>query len=510
MFANPILFYWQPPAYPISAVVCCEPFCGEPPWSEAGHCAPGGKKICQISWRTRAYGVAMSSSEDPPTKRARTRNESKHSTAPPKTSGKSSATGATGATPPPTMPPPFIMKILKAPPCGGGGGDFRGDFTNDERTYIDKNLTRREAKRLNNVLRTIKPEKVPRRIRVLRSQLPDPIKAEMFQQLGEHDTAKYTDWVERALRLPVGVYTQPPTPDERIQFLQDARRKMDDEIVGQNGAKQEVLRLICSWLNDGGAGFAIGLEGEAGVGKTTFVKRALAAAMNRPFCFIGLGGASDASGLLGHSYTYEGAVPGRLSECVTQSGVMDPVIFFDELDKVSATGKGDEMYNTLIHLCDPVQNGHFRDRYLHGIDMDFSRAIFVFSYNDPSRINPVLLDRIKRIRVDPPSHTQRLDICTKHLIPRSLSEFKLSVACAPDVVSLLLLRNAGEPGMRGIEKDIAHMVASFALVQMYGTIDVLGLEQGLCKGDCLDLSFARLVLPEKSSVSKMPPSMMYM
>lgn len=433
---------------------------------------------------------------------------------PAKASGKSSETAPAGGTeaPPPIMaPPPFIMKILKGPPCGGGGGNCRSEFTDEERTYMDKNLTRREAKRLHNMLRDMRPDKVPRRIRVLRSKLPERVKADIFQQLGEHDSAKYTEWVERALRLPLGVYTQPPSVDERVQFLQDARRKMDEEIIGHEDAKQEVLRLICSWLNDGGAGFAIGLEGEAGVGKTTFVKRALAAAMDRPFCFIGLGGASDASGLLGHSFTYEGAVPGRLSECVSQSGVMDPVIFFDELDKVSATGKGDELYNTLIHLCDPIQNNHIRDRYLHGIDMDFSRAIFVFSYNDSSRINPVLLDRIKRIRVDAPSHAQRIDICTKHLIPRSLSEFKIADAFASDeVVSLLIQRNAEEPGMRGIEKDISHMVASFALVKMYGAIDVLGLHHGSCKGDVLDLAFARLVLPEKMSSSKMPPSLMYM
>lgn len=383
---------------------------------------------------------------------------------------------------------------------------MRNEFTSEERTYIDKNLTRSEAKRLHGMLRVIKPDKVPRRIRVLRSQLADSVKSDIFQQLGEHDSVKYAEWVERTLRLPIGVYTRPPGAHERIQFLQDARRKMDDEIVGHQDAKQEVLRLICSWLHDGGAGFAIGLEGDAGVGKTTFVKRALAGALKRPVCFIGLGGASDASGLLGHSYTYEGAVPGRLSECVSQSGVMDPVIFFDELDKVSGTTKGDELYNTLIHLCDPVQNGHIRDRYLHGIDLDFSRAILVFSYNDATRINPVLLDRIKRIRVDAPSLTQRIDICTNHLIPRALSDFKLSDAFAPDVVPFLLERSAGDPGMRGIEKDIAHLVASFALVKMYGAIDVLCLDNyGSCKGDVLDLAFARLVLRAKPAHAKAPP-----
>ena len=447
----------------------------------------------------------------PPAKRARTRpaNDSRPANAQrasPPTGGQQPAQQNSGSS---TIPPAanFIMKILQ-PPCGG---DQRSDFSAEERAYIDK-LPRRDAKRVHALLKSVRPAvATPRRIRTLMSNLPDHVKADIFQQLGENDNnAKYNEWVERALRLPLKKYTSPPDLADRAAFLQRAQAKMDDEIVGHHNAKLEVMRILCSWMNGGASsGFAIGLEGEAGIGKTSFVKRALASAMDRPFCFLSLGGASDASSLLGHGYTYEGAIQGRISEALDKSGVMDPVIFCDELDKISASNKGDEVYNALIHMCDPVQNAHIRDRYLHGIDLDLSRAIFVFSYNDASRVHPILLDRIKRIRMETPTPSQRIDIGMKHLLPRSMATHNIRDDVATDVVEYIVQRHTAEPGMRSVEKDIAHVVASYSLVKMYGAIDVLGLAHCRgCKGDVLDVDFARAVLPPKTTTA-FSPTMMY-
>jgi len=352
------------------------------------------------------------------------------------------------------------------------------------------------------------PKAEPRRLRLLRSSLPQSVKGDVLRQLAENDSPKFEEWVEHLLRLPLGKYSTPPPPNERADFLKSARDKMDAEITGHVHAKQEVLRLICTWLSNGASsGFAIGLEGEPGVGKTSFVKRALSQGMGRPFCFVSLGGASDASGLLGHSYTYEGSVPGRLAECLARKQVMDPIIFFDELDKISTTGKGEELVHALIHLTDPVQNTHIRDRYLHGVDLDLSRAVLVFSYNDASRVNPVLLDRIKRIRMRTPSASERVQIYQDHLLPKALASLNDEMPVSPEVLQFIIERNLEEPGMRGIEKDIAHVVTSYSLVQMYGSSDVLGLSNVDMDGK-LDLAFARAVLSprEKGAASHL---MMY-
>jgi hypothetical protein len=85
---------------------------------------------------------------------------------------------------------------------------------------------------------------------------------------------------------------------------------------------------------------------------------------------------------------------GRIVNGLMTSKCMDPIIYFDELDKISQTPKGEEITNILVHLTDPVQNGHFRDKYFHCIDIDLSKVTFIFSFNDPRNVNPILLDRV--------------------------------------------------------------------------------------------------------------------
>lgn len=409
---------------------------------------------------------------------------------------------------PAVPPPPFVLRLIKQT-------SSKTHFTKEEQDYM-QHYGKKECKRLTEMLQNMKPLDEPRRLRVLRSKLPDHVKADIFRQLADNETPKFEEWVERALKLPLKTFTPIPKRQDHGKVIRNAIAIMNAEITGHDTAKQEVLRLICTWLNAGAStGFAIGLEGSPGVGKTSFAKRALARSMDRPFCFISLGGASDASGLLGHSYTYEGAVPGRLTESVVASQRMDPVIFFDELDKISSSPKGEEIVHALIHLTDPVQNEHIRDRYLHGIELDFSRAVLVFSYNDPTRVNPILLDRIKRIKLHTPKHDEKLTICRNHLIPRALSNFPdLQVALADDIVDFIVRKNAHEAGLRGIEKDIAHLVASYCLVKTYGSTEILGLTK---KGGqtnemndfVLDFDFVNAVLAPEAASSTTSHLMMY-
>lgn len=388
--------------------------------------------------------------------------------------------------------PPFLL--LPVVHTSSAGPSLH--FTEEEKEYMS-HFGKRECTRLNKMLHEMRPDREPRRLRVLRSNLPMHVKAEVFQTLACNETSKYESWVETALRLPIGKYTPPPA-SMHADFLMNARLQMDAEITGHEHAKQEVMRLICGWLSSGAqAGFALGLEGEAGVGKTSFVKRALSKCMQRPFCFISLGGASDAAGLLGHSYTYEGAMQGRVAECLIHSETMDPILFFDELDKISTTSKGEELVHALIHLTDPVQNSHFRDRFLHGIDLDLSRAVIVFSYNDAGRVNPILLDRLKRIRMGTPSHVQRVEICESHLIPRAAAIYpNVDIEFGRDVTEYIVKKNENEPGMRSIERDIAHVISSYCLVRTCQTGSVLGLPN--TESRALDLDFASALLTDSS------------
>ena len=158
---------------------------------------------------------------------------------------------------------------------------------------------------------------------------------------------------------------------------------------------------------------------------TTLIKEGISKALDKPFVFISLGGASDSSFLEGHSYTYEGSIYGRIAAGLIASKCMDPIFYFDELDKISNTHKGQEITNLLIHLTDPVQNSHFRDKYFNNIDLDLSRATFIFSYNDPCLVDRVLLDRITQIQTKYLLPKQKIHIAQNYLIPEMLKEMGL-------------------------------------------------------------------------------------
>ena len=125
------------------------------------------------------------------------------------------------------------------------------------------------------------------------------------------------------------------------------------------------------------------------------VKYGVSKLLNREFAFIPLGGATD-DYLEGHSYTYEGSTYGKIIDILIQCKTSNPVIYFDELDKVSDTPKGEEIIGILT-FDNTTQNDKFHDKYFSEIDFDLSKCLFTFSYNDESKINPILKDRMYNI-----------------------------------------------------------------------------------------------------------------
>jgi len=349
--------------------------------------------------------------------------------------------------------------------CGSRSKRSWDDLTSTEKDYIDTHQkSEEEIMKALERIRESKSSLMPRRLRVACSSLPN--KAEIFSKLSGHETAKYEAWVDSALDLPIGVFSQPPIDraNESLKdFLNKTRQIMNDAVFGQGDAKDEVVRLVCQWVCSGTTNsFAIGLEGAPGIGKTTFAKRALASAIGRPFVFIALGGASDAAFLTGHSYTYEGAIAGRLAEALRECKVSDPVIFIDELDKISKGPKGDEITNVLIHLTDREQNSHFRDKYFHGIDIDLSKAIFVFAFNNSKNVHPILLDRINVINMKAPSIEEKVIICKQHLIPRAFKaasyEGGIFVEFSDDCIQHIIEEHTDESGVRDLDRHIIHIV----------------------------------------------------
>ena len=287
---------------------------------------------------------------------------------------------------------------------------------------------------------------------------------------------KCNHWINGFIRLPLGVYKNLPVSVEDgsekcSAFVSSVQKCMDAAIYGQDEAKLQILQFISGWIaNPKSAGNVLSIHGPAGIGKTTLVKEGIAKALGRPFHFITLGGATDASYLDGHSYTYEGSTWGRIAEVLIQSQCMNPVIYFDELDKVSETPKGEEIINLLIHLTDGAQNEHFQDKYFTGIDLDLSRCLFIFSHNDDAKVNPILKNRMYNIRVNGFNLKEKTIIAEQYLLPSALKDLNLfeKVSLPTEVIKYIIESYTnGEPGVREMKRAIQTIASKINLLRFY-------------------------------------------
>ena len=191
---------------------------------------------------------------------------------------------------------------------------------------------------------------------------------------------------------------------------------------------------------------------------TSLVKEGISKILNREFAFIPLGGATDSSYLEGHSYTYEGSTWGKIVDILIRSKSMNPVIYFDELDKISETPKGEEIIGILTHLTDTTQNSQFHDKYFAEIDFDLSKCLFIFSYNDPLKVNPILLDRMYKIKTTGYQVKDKIVIAKQYLIPKIRYEvnFKEGDIIIPDTTLNYIIENYTdkEDGVRNLKRCI--------------------------------------------------------
>jgi ATP-dependent Lon protease len=168
---------------------------------------------------------------------------------------------------------------------------------------------------------------------------------------------------------------------------------------------------------------------------------------------------------------------GKICESLMKTGIMNPLFLFDELDKVSNTYKGQEIINTLIHITDPVQNDKFNDRYFEEIDIDISRSMIIFTYNDDSLINPILRDRMIVINVNGYDNEEKLILATDYIVPEILKQYNLNKG---DIVfSVELLRHIinnieKEDGVRNLKRAINNIV-SWINMMIYVPIDFIAL-----------------------------------
>ena len=243
---------------------------------------------------------------------------------------------------------------------------------------------------------------------------------------------KIKHWVDTFMRIPFGKYnnlqvTMQDGLESSNHFMENAKRILDSAVYGLNDAKMQIMQMLGQLItNPNAIGCAVAIKGPPGTGKTSLVKEGISKILNRPFAFIALGGATDSSFLEGHSYTYEGSTWGKIVQILIDSKCMNPVIYFDELDKISGTPKGEEIVGILTHLTDTSQNSQVHDKYFSEIDFDLSKCLFIFSYNDESKISPILRDRMYRIQTKGYDKKQKTIIANQYLLPKIQEQVKFA------------------------------------------------------------------------------------
>ena len=254
-------------------------------------------------------------------------------------------------------------------------------------------------------------------------------------------------------------------------YMKNVRNILDKSVHGHIKAKNQIERIIAQWINGEQSGYCFGFEGPPGIGKTSFAKKGLANCLtdengnSRPFSFIAIGGQDNGSSLNGHNYTYVGSEWRKFVDILIKNKCMNPIIFIDELDKVSKTEHGREIIGILTHLVDTTQNDVFQDKYFSGIDIDLSKALFIFSYNDVSAIDRILLDRIHRIKFEHLTLEDKIVITNTHLLPEIYKNMGLQnvIDLTEENIKFIIENYTNEPGIRKYKELLFEIIGEINL-----------------------------------------------
>lgn len=335
-------------------------------------------------------------------------------------------------------------------------------YLNEQLKVIQKELGKRDehaeefheleekiaAKRLSAEAR----EKAQRELKKLR--LMSPLSAE---------AAVIRNYLDTIVDLPWDTYGKVSSD------MKHASRVMDQDHYGLIKVKERVLEFLAvQSLVKSVKGPILCLVGPPGVGKTSLA-RSIARATSRKFVKMSLGGVRDEAEIRGHRRTYIGAMPGKILLNLKKVGVSNPLFLLDEIDKISSDFRGDPA-SALLEVLDPEQNSRFNDHFLD-IDYDLSRVMFLATANSLHSIPRPLLDRMEIIRLEGYTDGEKLNIARQYLIPKQLKENGLTarlLSLTDEAVSRIINRYTREPGVRGLEKEIASLCRKIAHKKVNG------------------------------------------
>lgn len=257
-------------------------------------------------------------------------------------------------------------------------------------------------------------------------------------------------YIETILNLPFSFEEKAPK-----YSVKGVRAKLEEDHYGMKEVKDRIVEFLASRLKaQDSKGAIICLAGPPGVGKTS-VASSIAEALNRKFYRFSVGGMRDEAEIKGHRRTYVGALPGKIIQAMESTGVVDPVILIDEIDKMGSSYNGDPA-SALLEVLDPEQNKGFLDLYLD-VPYDLSRVLFIVTANDTSTIPSPLFDRMEIIEMSGYTPNEKLHIGKEYLVPQLLKKngmTKKEIKFSDKTLSAIAECYAREAGVRQFKNEI--------------------------------------------------------
>ena len=246
--------------------------------------------------------------------------------------------------------------------------------------------------------------------------------------------------------------------------LAEARKILDEDHYGLDKVKDRIIQQIAVMnLKKSQAGSILLFVGAPGTGKTS-IGRSIARALGREYSRVSLGGVHDESDIRGHRRTYIGAMPGRIMDGISKSGVSNPVMVLDEVDKLSDSFHGSPA-SALLEVLDPEQNNSFTDHYMN-VPYDLSDVMFICTANTTDTIPEPLLNRMEVIQFSGYTPIEKLHIAKEHLVPRSMESMGIQpedMNVTDEAIETLISDYTMEAGVRGLRKKIDNLCRIFAV-----------------------------------------------
>ena len=334
-----------------------------------------------------------------------------------------------------------------------------------------ENMIRRQIDLLNDELSEYNPDEISdiKRLegKIAEAGFPEEVKIEIdrvfnkLKQMGsdDHEYGSTLEYLEFVTALSW------KTPKETEIDIKKAKEILNKSHHGLKKPKERVIEQIAVMaLKKQNAGSIILFTGAPGTGKTSMGK-AIAEALGRKYIRISLGGVKDEAEIRGHRRTYIGAMPGRIMESIKRSGVNNPVIVLDEIDKLGYGSFNGDPESALLEVLDPEQNVTFTDHYMN-VPYDLSKVLFICTANNIDEMSEPLLDRMEIIELSGYTAEEKFHIAKEHLMAKSLEEtglLKKNIGISDAVLKNIIANYTMEAGVRGLKKQLDKLMRQAAV-----------------------------------------------